>query len=128
MHYPIHDYIIKLSAELKPNRGKLLDYGCGAGEIVCIARESGFDSYGVDIFYSGGSTLRQVKEKNLYGTFIFEINNNIIPFPDNHFDIIVSNQVFEHIDDFTLPLDEIARVLKSDGVCINLFPSREVMA
>lgn len=49
-----------------------------------------------------------------------------VPFPDNHFDLIVSTAVFEHIADVPAAVKEVARVLKPRGLCdieIHLFTS-----
>ena len=49
-----------------------------------------------------------------------------LPFPDAHFDAIISNAVFEHVPDVPAALREVGRVLKTEGVlhiAIHLFPS-----
>lgn len=49
-----------------------------------------------------------------------------MPFADGEFDLVHSNAVFEHLADVPKVLDEIARVLKPDGVAsigVHLFPS-----
>jgi len=38
-----------------------------------------------------------------------------IPFPNNHFDIIVSQEVLEHVRDYSLAVIEMKRVLKPGG-------------
>ena len=45
---------------------------------------------------------------------------------DGQFDLTMSNQVFEHVDDFAVLLAEINRVLKPGGVFINFFSSAQV--
>jgi ubiquinone/menaquinone biosynthesis C-methylase UbiE len=105
---------------------KLLDYGCGAGEIVTIALQNNIDAYGVDVYYDGGSYLNDASLSGFLNTRLFQINNGYIPFSDNTFDIITSNQVFEHIDIFDIPLKEIQRVLKPEGYFINIFPDKGV--
>lgn len=124
---PIHEYVIGLAHRIHaaPNPA-VLDYGCGAGEVVGLALAAGMDAYGVDVFYGGGNARRLAEVKGLLGARVFELEDGVIPFPDGRFDVVVSNQVFEHIDDFTLPLREIHRVLKPGGVFVNLFPTRDV--
>ncbi len=39
-----------------------------------------------------------------------------LPFPDNHFDVIVSSSCFEHVPMFWLLFVEAVRVLKADGL------------
>jgi len=121
-----YEYSIDLAKRLTSNASCLLDYGCGAGQIVENAISAGFDAYGVEEFYEGGSYRDEAKKRGLLGTRIFELNEGRIPFDTDKFDVIISNQVFEHIDDFTKPLFEINRVLKPSGIFINIFPSVDV--
>ncbi|NJO55792.1 MAG: class I SAM-dependent methyltransferase [Rhodospirillales bacterium] len=122
-----YDYIVLLAGRLHPGPIKLLDYGCGAGTIVQKAVDAGMDAYGTDLFYEGGREEEQASQRGLLDSRIFRLGaGGIIPFDDKCFDIVVSNQVFEHIDDFRVPIQEIHRVLRRDGLLINLFPSRDV--
>ena len=105
---------------------RALDYGCGAGQLVESANAAGFDCIGVDTFYEGGSYREEAIKKGLFNNTIFELQDGRIPQADNSFDIVFSNQVFEHIDDFSSPLREIDRVLKPSGLFINSFPTRDV--
>jgi SAM-dependent methyltransferase len=124
---PIHQYIIDLALREKGDQSMvLLDYGCGAGEIVRAANAAGIDAYGVDLFYDGGSYKGQAASSGLLGTRILELANGHIPFGDGTFDVVVSNQVFEHIEDFSQPLEEIHRALRPQGMFINLFPTTEI--
>ena len=104
----------------------MLDYGCGRGGLVELFADAGFDSLGVDAFYGGGDASKWLEERGLLGTRIFGLEDEKIPFPGERFDVITSNQVFEHIDDFSTPIHEVHRVLKPGGLFINLFPTREV--
>lgn len=94
--------------------GQVLDYGCGNGKIVEKLLELNIDSYGCDVFYEGGDYSESVSEA-LMGGRIKRMVNDRIPFPDNYFDTVVHNQVFEHIPDLQLALAEISRVLKPGG-------------
>jgi ubiquinone/menaquinone biosynthesis C-methylase UbiE len=49
-----------------------------------------------------------------------------LDFPDGYFDVVVSNQVLEHVPDLEAVLDEIDRVLKPGGASLHLFPSRDI--
>jgi SAM-dependent methyltransferase len=123
----IHDFILELARRLNAQaEPSLLDYGCGSGDFVTLANGDGMDAYGVDAFYGGGDARKTLAEKGLLGTRVFGLEDEVIPFPDERFDIVTSNQVFEHIDDFTMPIREIHRVLKPEGFFINLFPAKEV--
>ncbi len=122
-----YDYAIDLAYRLSEVSSPcLLDYGCGAGQIVEKALAAGLDAYGVDEFYEGGSYREEVRKRGMLGARVLALKNGMIPFPAEKFDVVISNQVFEHIDDFTVPLAEIIRVLKPSGTFINIFPSVEV--
>lgn len=124
---PIHAYVIELAYRIHPaSHPVVLDYGCGAGEVVELALAAGMDAYGVEVFYGGGNARRLAEDKGLLGARVFELEDGVIPFPDGTFDVVVANQVFEHIDDFAQPVSEIHRVLRAGGTCLNLFPTREV--
>lgn len=112
--------------EDKPEKFKVLDYGCGAGKIVKKLLERGMDAYGCDIFYAGGDYSHLVDKKLFENKTIRRIENNRIPFEDNTFDIITNNQVMEHVEDIESVMSEINRVLKPGGKVLSLFPDKSI--
>ncbi len=122
-----YSYVVQLAQRLGGSTGgpiKLLDYGCGRGEVVSAALERGLDAYGVDLYYAGGSARKMAMAGSLWGARILELKDDkFIPFPDASFDLVTANQVFEHIEDFSLPVQEVHRALKPGGVFVNVFPS-----
>ena len=109
----------------KGNKARVMDYGCGAGQIVSILRNAGCDAYGCDVFYDGGNYSNKVP-KSLFGSVIKRMDGNTIPFDNNSFDIVINNFVMEHVPDIGQALDEIHRVLKPGGVVLSIFPDRGV--
>ncbi len=123
---PNYSYVIKRAIELAPcEKPRVLDYGCGTGTLVAMARLEGNDFYGADTFGTGYAAWEDQVSEGAEGA-IMRIENGRMDVPDEHFDVVVSNQVFEHIDDPPVALTEIARVLKPGGVFIALFPARDV--
>ena len=53
-----------------------------------------------------------------------ELNPYRLPFDDNTFDFIYSFSVFEHVQNYSESIAELARILKPDGICYHFFPSR----
>lgn len=100
----------------------ILDFGCGTGRHVAAFRDAGYCAYGVDI--KGGLWESCAPDERSWlrlspNRFIYQI-----PWPDSSFDVVYSNQVFEHLMHYEPALEEIRRVLKPQGVVINIFPSK----
>lgn len=117
----LNDYGYKLNKE-----STILDFGCGIGRNVIKFRSNGYNAYGCDIEIN--------TEVNL-DTFLMyqdgilrsiDNDNYRIPFNDNTFDFIVSEQVFEHIQDYRSALSELRRVLKPGGASLHKFPPRYI--
>ena len=105
------EQIIPLAVEELAGRVKVLDLGCGDGQISRALAAQGADVLGVDptqlhidvaIERGGGPTY-------LLG------GATQIPAPDNSFDAVVACLVFEHIDQMDEAMTEVARVLKPQG-------------
>jgi len=89
--------------------GKALDVGPGIGDFVAFRP----NTIGVDINPDNVEFCQ--KERGL-DIRLMEINS--LPFADEEFDSINMDNVLEHIEDPTLILSEITRVLKKDGIFV----------
>ena len=76
---------------------RVLDYGCGAGQIVGLLRDRGLQAFGCDVFYEGGDYSNDVPPA--LRSQIRRMQQGTIPFEDHSFDVVISNQVFEHVSD-----------------------------
>jgi SAM-dependent methyltransferase len=123
---PQYGYVIDLLRRFAPPSGVVLDYGCGAGQVVRAALDAGLDAHGVDVFYGGGALREAAARTGLLGSRIHELEGDRIPLATASVDVVVANMVFEHIDAFEPALAEIDRVLRPGGVFLNLFPSDAV--
>lgn len=109
---------LKLVEKYYPNKGRILDVGTAAGFFLNVARQSGWETYGVE----------PSKWMSEWGNKRFDVNikNGILreaEFPDNFFDVITMWDVLEHTAD---PMKEIAesnRVLKKNGIIIINYPN-----
>jgi SAM-dependent methyltransferase len=107
-------------------RARILDYGCGAGQIVVEGRAAGLDIVGADVFYGGSQTRAEADRAGLLGTVVHEIRDGCLGFKDGSFDLATNNQVLEHVEDLDAVLQELWRVLKPGGTLLSIFPSRDV--
>jgi SAM-dependent methyltransferase len=110
-----HRYLAVLAdLDAMPAKGsRVLDFGCGRGELVRQARAAGYEAYGCDF------------AAELAGNHCSTIETPYrLPYPDAHFDCVVSDQVLEHVMDYDAALAEMRRVLRPGGVFLHLFPSR----
>ena len=105
---------------------RVLDYGCGTGEIVLELLKGNVDVFGCDIFYGGADRLSSVPTELLESGVIRVMDGSVIPFDANSFDFVINNQVMEHVENLDAVLAEIHRVLKSGGAVLSLFPTKEV--
>jgi len=108
--------IISILSEFKDLSGsKVLDIGCGKG---LIAKNLG--KYCKEIISVDVKDKRLDKEG-----YKFElVKDEKLPFKDNSFDIVISNQVIEHVNDQNIHINEIYRVLKNGGICYLATPNR----
>lgn len=120
-----YQYFLDYCEKWVPPNGRVLDFGCGKGEMVVIGRSNGLDFYGADVFYKDGKTRLDADRTGLLGREIKEIVDGKLDFPDGYFDMVVSNQVFEHVKDLDQSLREIKRVTKPGGVLHTLFPVKD---
>jgi SAM-dependent methyltransferase len=115
--HPNHKFVLDFAVSRKPH-GRYLDFGCGKGEVVAAGLARGCDIWGIDDF--------SLNARPSCDRIVAVSGTMQIPFPASYFDVIVSNQVFEHIEDHRRVLSEFRRILKPGGVMVHLFPSREV--
>jgi SAM-dependent methyltransferase len=119
-----YQYCAEFATRMISNKveAKVLDFGCGAGQIVKVLRDSGISAFGCEAFYDGG---RYPVPDELSGV-ILAMQGNVIPFPSCMFDLVINNQVMEHVQDIDAILSEIHRVLKPNGIVLSLFPDHSV--
>jgi len=99
------------------NNFKILDIGCGLGGFLDFLYEKGFHClYGVDLI---DEYVEYSNKKKLYTVNKGSVEK--LPFQDNFFDVVVMDQVLEHIEKPNIAFKEINRVLKDNGfLCIGI--------
>ena len=113
----VQDFLHQVTGERRRNEVRILDMGCGRGDLVAWLCEQGWDAWGADpeeTYLSSG--------KPLLGDRIRRIENGL-PFVDSSFDVILSSQVLEHVEDFSGFVGELARVSKLGAEGLHIFPA-----
>jgi SAM-dependent methyltransferase len=105
--------------------GRLLDWGCGWGQVTALLRERGVDvrpyDYRPEEPAAGEAPLERYPE--IVCTFSPE--PVALPFEDGSFDAVLSCGVLEHVQDPAASLAELHRVLRPGGrLYITKLPNR----
>ncbi|MAC42123.1 MAG: methyltransferase [Pelagibacterales bacterium] len=122
---PINEYPGKLINHLinkyQLKKGsKLLEPGVGRGEFLMEFQKRGIECYGVDISSFAGMDFKNIEVKTG-----IDIDNDVLPYQDNFFDIIYSKSFMEHLVNPEHFLKEAFRVLKPGGKIICMIPDWE---
>ena len=103
-----------------PSR-KVLDIGCGDGYLMSLLSVFNQEVFGID-YENTAVQIAETKLKNYDNCKIFRASCYDLPFSDNYFDFVVLSDVFEHLNSPEDCLQEICRVLKSDGTLLLTTP------
>jgi len=100
-------------------RGRLLDVGCATGILLELARLRGWDVFGVDISEYATNIAREY-----YCLDVFTGELAAAAYPDGHFDVVVMDDLIEHVADPTALIRESHRILKQGGLLTLNTPNR----
>lgn len=107
-------------ADNQDSAHKVLDVGCGPGDLFDSIPTGRLDITGVDLSSEMIEQARQHYPGNRYE--VADIHS--LPFPDDDMDIVTSLGVLEYLPDPSAALNEIRRVIRPQGWFIISFPNR----
>ena len=120
------NYLRKASIvkNLKSRGDRLLDWGCGYGQMSYLLRNRGFEvvSYTIESREPSPSNLF-LREQNL--DVVYGEDPVWLPFEDESFDVVLSCGVLEHVEDESSSLLEIRRILRPGGLFVVLMLPNE---
>lgn len=99
-------------------RGQTLENGCGVGMYVEHLAAFGGIVTGLEYDYQRAADARSRSDR------IINAAGEKLPFPSNHFDLILSHEVLEHVQNDAQAVAEMVRVLKVGGRAVIFVPNR----
>jgi SAM-dependent methyltransferase len=103
-----------------PATAQILDFGCGAGRTVKARRACGYvNSFGYDV--GGGRTLLGEDRNRISVGSLLHLR---LPYEDTTFDLVISDQVFEHVQDQVRVFEELYRITIPGGHALHIIRAR----
>ncbi len=104
----------------------ILDYGCGGGRTVAYLTQLGFTNvYGVDLKpQDSNNTIMELL--GVENTRCFQYDGTTLPFDNEKFDLVFSEQVLEHVHDIDGYYRESSRILKQGATGFFSFPHKYI--
>lgn len=98
--------------------GKIFDDGCGLGTWMNAFEEAGGQSFGLEV------ELDRARQALRFGRGVVIAAGEKLPFHDDSFDVVFSNEVIEHVEDDAAYLAEMVRVVRKGGRVLIFCPNR----
>ncbi len=93
----------------------ILDVSCSTGIICQHYCDHFLNVTGIDIDTNAVNFAKKSNKRNNIQFLVQDALNT--SFPDKHFDVVVCNQMYEHVPDAQQLLNEIERILVPGGIC-----------
>ena len=117
----LNRYVDVLTRAINLPSGRVLDVGCGYGDLSVALSKLGYNVFATDLF--GGPIEERIRKYNIF----FQKHNieaEPLPFDDGFFNMVIFSEVLEHLNySPLLPLQEICRVLEKGGRLILTTPN-----
>lgn len=95
----------------------ILDIGCGSGDDLLKIRDNiGCESslYGIEYY---DAYAQKCREKGIAIQSI-NVEHDLFPYDDSFFDVVIINQVAEHLKEIFYVFSEISRIVKTNGLIV----------
>jgi ubiquinone/menaquinone biosynthesis C-methylase UbiE len=118
----IIDTLRRYAAGFRAEAASVLDIGCGDAGVLIAFAEQGASCAGIESFEA--SVERGRMRATDHGVEV-DLRLGVaesLPFPDASFDLVMLDNVLEHVDDRALTLREVRRVLKPGGLLYLVTP------
>lgn len=110
--------------QFAPASSRVLDFGCGSGDIAIACSEAGYEVTGVDL--SPAMIARARRRSRSRGITFDHLDSDHplrLPYPDACFDAVIASSVFEYVRGPFQTLGELRRVCKPNGLLLATVPN-----
>jgi ubiquinone/menaquinone biosynthesis C-methylase UbiE len=104
---------------------RVLDLGCGQGDLTAVLAEAGAHPRGVEI---AEAAVRRARRRHPQLRFELAPIDGPLPLQDNTFDVVWASEVIEHVADTARWLSEVRRVLVPGGRLLVTTPNHGRLA
>lgn len=108
-------HYVELVTRYAPLGSKILDLGCGNGISARLLNQADYDVVGTDISPLFLEEARNWENPKLRYRVCDVLE---LPYEDNSFDVICSNELIEHLPDVETALNEMGRVVRKGGIVV----------
>jgi 2-polyprenyl-3-methyl-5-hydroxy-6-metoxy-1,4-benzoquinol methylase len=96
---------------------RVLDVGCGVGQVVGKLSSGGYEAWGVDV------SEPNIEQARRHSPHCQLYDGSRLPFPDNHFAAVGSLNVLEHVEEPEAFITELVRVAQPGGTVVLSSPN-----
>jgi SAM-dependent methyltransferase len=107
-----------LNAAGERSKGVIFEDGCGLGSYMQRLQTTENYTVGLDVEFERTLEAHQKNDRILCGV------GEYLPFPAQSFDLILSNEVIEHVQSDKMAVSEMVRTLKPGGRIVLFCPNR----
>lgn len=111
----LRGYELEEFAQVLPAGARVLELGGGTGQQARMLSERGFDIVSIDVEGS------EYENERVFD--VQQYDGKTLPFEDDAFDVVLSSNVLEHIEDLAGMHAEMIRVLRPGGLGIHAMPT-----
>lgn len=118
----LHRWFFDRLLSLAPEEAKILEVGCGRGDLWQKNQEQIPEGWQVTLSDLSGGMLADCSTflgDELASRFVFQpFDVQTIPYPDSRFDVVIANMMLYHVPDRDKAIREIKRILKPSGMLL----------